>query len=88
MTADRAWFEMFESYAQFYPKLSVAIALGTMNAAARMIPQSVNGAAPARAASAPARVTRLAAARKAPRKSAARKGSSARKASKVRRKAA
>jgi hypothetical protein len=39
MTANRAnWYETFESYVLFYPKLSAAIALGSMAAAGRMIP--------------------------------------------------
>jgi hypothetical protein len=41
MTANRAnWYETFESYALFYPKLSAAIALETMAAAGRMIPSN------------------------------------------------
>ena len=41
MTANRAnWYETFESYVLFYPKLSAAIALETMAAAGRMIPSN------------------------------------------------
>jgi hypothetical protein len=41
MPANRAnWYETFESWVQFYPKLSAAIAIETMAAAGRMIPSS------------------------------------------------
>ena len=41
MIANRAnWYETFESYVLFYPKLSAAIALETMAAAGRMIPSN------------------------------------------------
>ena len=34
------WFEAFQTFSQFYPKLSAAIAFGTMAAVGRMIPTS------------------------------------------------
>jgi hypothetical protein len=41
MTANRVTpFEAFKSFVEFYPKLGATIALGTMAAAARMIPTS------------------------------------------------
>ena len=41
MTANRAgWFEAFQNFVQFYPKLSATIAFSTMAAAGRMIPTS------------------------------------------------
>jgi hypothetical protein len=41
MTANRVnWYETFESWAQFYPRLGAAIAIETMAAAGRMIPSS------------------------------------------------
>lgn len=44
MTANHVTpFEVFKSFVEFYPKLGATIALGTMAAAARMIP--TNGAA-------------------------------------------
>ena len=41
MTANRVTpFDAFKSFVEFYPKLGATIALGTMAAAARMIPTS------------------------------------------------
>ena len=41
MTPDRDdWFEAFRNFMQFYPKLSVAMAFGTMSAVSRMFPNS------------------------------------------------
>ena len=41
MTANRAnWFEAFQSFVQFYPRLSATIAFGAMAAAGRMIPST------------------------------------------------
>ena len=39
-------FRAFKKFVEFYPKLGAAIAFGTMDAAARMIPTAVGGERP------------------------------------------